>query len=209
VSATGRFITFEGIEGAGKSTQIERLRGWLADQGIDALFTREPGGTPLAEELRGLLLTPRDEAVDPRAEVLMVFAARAQHLWTRIVPAMSSGRWVVSDRFTDASYAYQGEGRGLGAERIGFLEAFVQDELRPDLTLVLDLSVASGRKRISARGGDIDRFEGEQAAFFEKIRNAYLARAAACPDRYAVIDASASEDEVFAHVTVAITSRLF
>lgn len=206
--ARGRFVTFEGIEGAGKSTQIKRLCAALRGQGIDAEVTREPGGTPLAEQLRELLLAPRDEPVDPRAEVLMVFAARAQHLWQRIEPAVAAGRWVLSDRFTDASYAYQGEGRGLGDGRIAQLETFVQGNLRPDLTFVLDLSVIEGRQRLLARGGDADRFEREAADFFERIRAAYLRRATAAPQRYAVIDAAADEDVVAERILSAVQERL-
>jgi dTMP kinase len=202
--ATGRFITFEGIEGGGKSTQIARLAAALESAGKPVVLTREPGGTPLAEQIRELVLAQRDEPVDARAEALLVFAARAQHVWTHVVPALERGAWVLSDRFTDASYAYQGVGRGLGAERISVLENFVQGDLRPDLTLVLDLSVDEGLRRVAERGEAADRFETEQRAFFESIRAAYLERAESSPERYAVVDADASQDEVFA----AILSRI-
>lgn len=204
----GRFVTFEGVEGAGKSTQLRRLGAALTARGIEVETTREPGGTPLAEELREILLAPRDEPMDARAELLLIFAARCQHLWTRIVPALQRGRWVLCDRFTDASYAYQGAGRELGDAAVGLLEEFVQGELRPDLTIVLDLPVSAGMARLQGRGVAFDRFERERIDFFERIRCAYLRRAAAQPRRYRVIDADDTPEAVFQAVSSAIDDLL-
>lgn len=186
---TGRFITVEGGEGVGKSTNLAFVQRYLQQQGVCLNTTREPGGTPLAESVRELLLAPRDEAVDPDCELLLVFAARAQHLNTHILPALQRGEWVLCDRFTDATFAYQGGGRGLSVERIADLERLVQGALRPDLTLLLDVPVAIGMERARQRG-ELDRFEQEQLGFFERVRTAYLARAAAEPERFCVIDAS-------------------
>lgn len=186
----GRFITLEGIEGAGKSTQIVSLMEELARCGIDALATREPGGTPEAEAIRSLLVDPANHSLGKDAEALLVFAARAEHIEKVIRPALDRGLWVVSDRFTDATFAYQGAGREIDSQRIAVLEEWVQGDLRPDLTLVLDLPVSEGRARI--RGRRADRFEREGDAFFERIRAAYLERARAAPERYRIIDASAS-----------------
>jgi dTMP kinase len=183
------FITLEGPEGAGKSTNREYLAERLRSQGIDVVLTREPGGTPLAERIRELLLAPSDESMDADAELLLVFAARAQHLAGVIRPALARGAVVLCDRFTDATYAYQGGGRGLSIERIGALESFVQGELRPDLTLVFDLPVEIGLARATARGR-LDRFEQEGRTFFEAVRSTYLNRAAAAPERYRLVDAS-------------------
>ena len=180
----------EGIEGAGKSTQLATLMQELAGCGIDALATREPGGTPEAEAIRSLLIDPANRSLGKEAEVLLVFAARAEHIEKVIRPTLERGVWVVSDRFTDATFAYQGAGRQLGSRRIEVLEEWVQGGLRPDLTLVLDLPVSEGRARI--RGRRADRFEREDDAFFERIRAAYLQRARSAPERYRVIDASAS-----------------
>lgn len=184
-----RFITLEGGEGAGKSTCIALIRHWFTEHGLPLTVTREPGGTPLAEEIRELLLRKRDEAVVADAELLLLFAARAQHIAQTILPALARGEWVLCDRFTDATYAYQGGGRGLSLARIAELERMVQGDLRPALTLLLDLPVAQGLARAEARA-EKDRFESEQQAFFERVRNAYRARAAAEPERFRVIDAS-------------------
>ncbi|MFK0087697.1 dTMP kinase [Pseudomonas sp. NPDC090755] len=192
---SGLFITLEGPEGAGKSTNREYLAGHLRAQGVDVVLTREPGGTPLAEKIRELLLAPSDETMDADTELLLVFAARAQHLAQVIRPALARGAVVLCDRFTDATYAYQGGGRGLSLERIATLEQFVQGELRPDLTLVFDLPVEIGLSRAAARGR-LDRFEQEGQAFFEAVRQAYLARAKAAPQRYTLIDASQSLAQV-------------
>jgi dTMP kinase len=183
------FITLEGPEGAGKSTNREYLAERLRAAGIEVLLTREPGGTPLAERIREVLLTPVEEVMNADTELLLVFAARAQHLATVIRPALARGAVVLCDRFTDSTYAYQGAGRGLSLERIAALEDFVQGDLRPDLTLVFDLPVDVGLARASARGR-LDRFEQEGQAFFQKVREAFLARAAAAPQRYVLVDAA-------------------
>jgi len=185
---TGCFITLEGPEGAGKSTNREFIAEHLRERGIDVLLTREPGGTPLAERIRELLLAPSDEPMASDTELLLVFAARAQHLDQVIRPALARGAVVLCDRFTDATYAYQGGGRGLAMQRIEQLENFVQGELRPDLTLIFDLPVEIGLSRAAARGR-LDRFEQEGLGFFEAVRNAYLQRARQAPTRYQVIDA--------------------
>ncbi len=186
---TGLFITLEGPEGAGKSTNREYLAERLRAAGIEVLLTREPGGTPLAERIRDVLLTPVEEVMNADTELLLVFAARAQHLATVIRPALERGAVVLCDRFTDSTYAYQGAGRDLSLARIAALEDFVQGELRPDLTLVFDLPVDVGLARASARGR-LDRFEQEGQAFFQKVREAFLARAAAAPQRYVLVDAA-------------------
>nr|WP_288358548.1 dTMP kinase [uncultured Pseudomonas sp.] len=192
---SGLFITLEGPEGAGKSTNREYLAARLREQGIDVLLTREPGGTPLAERVRELLLAPSDEPMASDTELLLVFAARAQHLAQVIVPALERGAVVLCDRFTDATYAYQGGGRGLDVARIAQLEEFVQGTLRPDLTLVFDLPVEVGLSRAAARGR-LDRFEQESRGFFEAVRATYLQRAEAVPARYRILDASQSLEAV-------------
>ncbi|MHA6637739.1 dTMP kinase [Stutzerimonas frequens] len=184
----GLFVTLEGPEGAGKSTNREYLADRLRAGGLDVVLTREPGGTPLAERIRDLLLTPADEPMAVDTELLLVFAARAQHLAQVIRPALARGAVVLCDRFTDATYAYQGGGRGLPLERIAQLETFVQGDLRPDLTLIFDLPVEVGLARAAARGR-LDRFEQEGMRFFEAVRSAYLQRAEAAPPRYRVLDA--------------------
>ncbi len=185
---TGKFLTIEGTEGVGKSTNLTFVRGWLTARGIDVVVTREPGGTPMAEEIRSLLLSKRDEPVNETAELLLVFAARAQHLAQRIKPALARGAWVLSDRFTDATFAYQGGGRGLSKSLIEQLESTVQGDLRPDLTLILDIDVEQGLGRARQRG-ELDRFESETLGFFERVRESYRQRAVAAPHRYRVIDA--------------------
>ncbi|MHC6224718.1 dTMP kinase [Pseudomonas sp. X10] len=192
---SGLFITLEGPEGAGKSTNRDYLAERLREHGLDVVLTREPGGTPLAERIRELLLAPSDEKMDADTELLLVFAARAQHLAEVIRPALARGAVVLCDRFTDATYAYQGGGRGLSMERIATLERFVQGELRPDLTLVFDLPVEVGLARAAARGR-LDRFEQEGLAFFEAVRQAYLARAQREPQRYSLLDAAQSLESV-------------
>ena len=192
---TGLFITLEGPEGAGKSTNREYLADKLRAEGIAVLLTREPGGTPLAERIRELLLAPSDESMHADTELLLVFAARAQHLAQVIRPALARGEIVLCDRFTDATYAYQGGGRGLSHERIAVLENFVQDDLRPDLTLIFDLPVEVGLARASARGR-LDRFEQEGRSFFDAVRSTYLNRAGAEPARYRLVDAALSLPEV-------------
>lgn len=203
MTATARFITIEGLEGAGKSTCIEyvaeRLRAW----GCRVVVTREPGGTGLGEAIRDLLLGGRGEGMTPDAETLLLFAARAQHVAGVIRPALARGDWVVCDRFTDATYAYQGGGRGLGAERIAPLEQWVQGTLRPDLTLFLDVPPAQGLAR-AARRSNPDRFERERVEFFDRARAAYLARLGAEPGRIARIDAAANVAAVRADIDVAL-----
>ena len=186
---TGRFITIEGGEGAGKSTAQTFLAEKLTAQGIPVLQTREPGGTPLAEAIRRNLLSVDEEAPVEMAELLLVFAARAQHLTKVIEPALSQGQWVLCDRFTDATYAYQGAGRGLSAELIGKLESLVQGGTVPDTVILLDMPPEIGMARARARGA-LDRFEQEEQAFFERVRQGYLDRAARFPDRYIVVDAA-------------------
>jgi dTMP kinase len=205
----GRFLTIEGIEGVGKSTQVARLSHYLAERGIDHVVTREPGGTPLAEKIRELVLCPRDESLPLPAELLLMFAARAVHLANHIEPALMGGRWVICDRFTDATYAYQGAGRGMSETDIRYLETLVQGALRPNLTLLLDVPVAVGMERSRQRdaGGARDRFERERAGFFERVREGYLSRARAEPQRMAIIDAVGSMDEVTARITNVLESR--
>ncbi|MGE6992180.1 dTMP kinase [Stutzerimonas zhaodongensis] len=188
---TGLFITLEGPEGAGKSTNREYLAQRLREHSLDVVLTREPGGTPLAERIRELLLAPADEPMNSDTELLLVFAARAQHLAQVIRPALARGAVVLCDRFTDATYAYQGGGRGLPTSRIEQLECFVQGEMRPDLTLIFDLPVEIGLSRAAARGR-LDRFEQEGLEFFEAVRSAYLNRAQQDRQRYRVVDAGQS-----------------
>ena len=192
---TGRFITIEGGEGAGKSTAQTFLADKLTAQGISVLQTREPGGTPLAEAIRRNLLSVDGEAPVEMAELLLVFAARAQHLAKVIEPALEQGQWVLCDRFTDATYAYQGAGRGLSAELIGKLETLAQGDRHPDTVILLDMPPQIGLARARARGA-LDRFEQEEQAFFERVRQGYLERAAAFPDRYVVVDTTQELSEV-------------
>ncbi len=195
--AKGKFITFEGSEGVGKSTNIALVKEFLSSKNINLLLTREPGGTPLAENIRTLLLDKSSEAVDETCELLMVFAARAQHLNTVITPALNAGTWVLCDRFTDSTYAYQGGGRGLDTALIAQLENIVQKTLKPDLTLYLDIDVKLGLSRASERAA-LDRFESEKIDFFERVREAYLARIKmdAPNSHYRLIDASESLEQV-------------
>lgn len=191
----GHFITVEGGEGSGKSTNIALIADFLRAAGIPHLTTREPGGTRLGERIRELLLAVTEEPVLPLAELLLMFAARAQHLAQVVMPALDAGTWVICDRFTDASYAYQGAGRGLGEAPVAVLERLVQGELRPDLTLILDLDPECGLERVRRRG-PLDRFEREQRAFFERVREAYRRRALADPGRCHLIDASQNQQQV-------------
>jgi dTMP kinase len=183
------FITVEGAEGGGKSTNLQYLAARLRASGHEVVTTREPGGTRVAESIRELLLAPGDEPMAVDTELLLMFAARAQHLQQLILPALAAGKVVLCDRFTDATYAYQGGGRGVAVARIAELERFVQGDLRPDLTLVFDLPVETGLQRAAGRG-KLDRFEQESRAFFDAVRACYLQRASAEPQRYRVIDAS-------------------
>ncbi len=203
----GRFITFEGTEGVGKSTQLETARSALEAAGIGVLVTREPGGTPMAEAIRELLLTPRQESVNSMTELLLMFAARAQHLHELIVPALEQGTWVLCDRFTDATYAYQGGGRGVPQEQIAALEQLVQGDLRPDHVILLDAPVEVGMARARSRSAP-DRFEREQAAFFQRIRDCYLERARLQPLSYHVVDAAQPLSDVSRQVSGLITGLL-
>ena len=194
-----RFITLEGGEGVGKTTNLAFIEDYLTSRGIDLLKTREPGGTPLGERIRGLLLD--SDAMNNATELLLVFAARAQHISEVIRPALAAGRWVLCDRFTDASYAYQGGGRDIDTSVIEFLEQWVQAELQPDLTLLLDTPIEVGMSRVRQRGV-ADRFESEQFDFFEKVRMAYLKRADQYPTRIKQVDASGDLESVRANIAL-------
>ena len=200
------FITVEGIEGAGKTTAIDTIRDWVEAQGGDPLLTREPGGTALGEELRDVLLGHREGGMSAEAEVLLMFAARAEHLDRVIRPALAAGRWVVCDRFTDASIAYQGMGRGLGIERVRSLGEWVHPDLAPDLTLWLDLPVTLGLERAAGRSRP-DRFESEQARFFEAVRSGYAAIAEQEPARVRRIDSSGTPARVRDGINAALEAR--
>lgn len=191
----GRFITVEGVEGVGKSTQLETLKAVLDSNSIPYVQTREPGGTLYSEKIRKLLLQPAEEDLDPIAELLLIFAARAQHLAQLIKPSLNQGKWVLCDRFTDATFAYQGGGRDLGMAPVATLENLVQGELRPDLTVLFDLDPEIGLQRATERG-NLDRFETEALEFFTRVREAYLQRAKADPDRFMIIDAAQSVAQV-------------
>ncbi|MDE2224200.1 MAG: dTMP kinase [Xanthomonadaceae bacterium] len=199
----GRLITLEGGEGAGKSTLLAGLREHFARSGLDVVYTREPGGTPVGEAVRALVLDPAQRGLAAETELLLMFAARAQLVRDVLRPALVAGRWVLCDRFTDASYAYQGGGRGVSMARIAELERFATEGLKPDLTLLLDLPVADGRARASQRGG-ADRIEAERDDFFERVRATYRARVQAEPRRFCVIDASRPADEVLRGAVAAI-----
>ena len=203
----GRFITVEGIEGVGKSTNLRFIKEYLTGRGLEVVMTREPGGTTLGEKLRELLLDHRNESMAVDTELLLMFAARAEHLAALIRPALARGHCVVCDRFTDATYAYQGGGRGVPAGRIATLEEWVQDGLRPHLTLLLDLPPAVGRQRAANRG-EADRFEREEEAFFQRVRDCYLERARREPERFRVIDASRPLDEVQARLAEVLDAWL-
>ncbi|MBK0395765.1 dTMP kinase [Kingella bonacorsii] len=193
-----KFITLDGIDGAGKTTQLNVIRDWFAAQALPVLFTREPGGTPLGEALRALLLSPATQ-VSLHTETLLMFAARRQHLDDVILPALARGVSVVSDRFTDATFAYQGGGRGLPDAEIEALENWVQGSLKPDLTILLDVPLEVSLQRIE-RSREKDRFEREAADFFTRVRSAYLRRAAAAPERYAVVDSNRDKAVVRAEI---------
>lgn len=205
----GRFLTLEGIEGVGKTTQVSRVSAVLSQSGIEHIVTREPGGTPLAEQIRQLVLRESSEPVPPTAELLMMFAARAVHLANHIEPNLAAGRWVICDRFTDATYAYQGGGRALNMESIRQLETIVQGALRPDLTLLLDAPVEQALRRAQKRNIGIaqDRFEAERAEFFERVAAVYRDRAAAEPQRIAIIDATQAPDAVTGQITAVLKGR--
>ena len=203
----GRFITLEGIEGAGKSTVAQAASEWLAGRGITARVTREPGGTPLAERVRKIVLERGPEAVSPRAETLLMFAARSIHVENLIRPALARGEWVICDRFTDATRAYQGDGRGIDAAWIEQLAAAVHGDLQPDRTLLLDLPVEVGLSRARGRSGmAADRFEAEAVEFFERVRQGYLRIAGHEPERVRVIEAAGALPSVIDQVTRALDS---
>ena len=191
----GLFITLEGIEGAGKSTVVDFIGDFLTKEGHDVIKTREPGGTVIGEQIREILLKNENYTLTYDTELLLVFSARAQHIQEVILPALSSGKIILCDRFTDASYAYQGGGRGIDASRINLLEKWVQEDLRPNLTLLFDLDVGVGMQRTKKRS-DADRFEREEIIFFEKIRNTYLERAKKEPQRFRIINSASSLESV-------------
>jgi dTMP kinase len=204
MNPNGKFITLEGGEGVGKTTNVPFIKDYLLSQNIPVVVTREPGGTQLAEKIRDLLLHSNDEAVTSHAEILLMFAARAQHLNHVIKPALAQGQWVLCDRFTDATYAYQGGGRGMSLEAIQWLENFVQADLRPDLTLLLDVPIAIGMARAKNRAGQLDRFESEQVEFFNRVRQVYLNQAQQYPERIKIIQA----DQALTDVQQAIVGAL-
>jgi len=203
---TPQFVTLEGVEGAGKSTQKAALCAWLRSRGISLIETREPGGTPLAESIRGLLLHTDEDPPTALTELLLMFAARAQHLQTRIQRALTEGHWVIRDRFTDATFAYQGAGRGCPLEWIETLENLVQGSLRPDTTIVFDVPVEIGMARAHDRSAS-DRIEREDRAFFERVRGAYQQRAAWAPERFVVIDGTPSPERVTADMLTRLAAR--
>jgi dTMP kinase len=208
ISMRGKFITIEGTEGVGKTTNIQFIKDWLDAKNLPFLSTREPGGTPLAEQIRELLLAPRDELVCDTAELLLMFAGRAQHLNQVIEPSLAEGAWVLCDRFTDATYAYQGAGRNMREDLISELELIVQGSLRPDLTLILDIPVEIGLKRASERS-EPDRFEQEKTEFFQRVRKAYLDIARQYSDRCVVVDASQSLEAVQREISIALEAFWF
>ncbi len=197
----GKFISLEGIDGAGKSTHLNPIAEWVRARGHEVLITREPGGTPLGESLRQLLL---HQSMDPDTEALVMFAARREHVLKVIGPALQRGTWVISDRYTDASFAYQGGGRGVPLAHLSYLESWVEGGVRPDLTLLFDLDPLEARKRVLKGTPHPDRFEREQHTFFNKVRAAYLARAAAEPGRFYILDSSQLPEAIFAQVCLAL-----
>jgi dTMP kinase len=207
---TGRFITFEGGEGVGKSTQLQRAAEWLRGGKCDVVVTREPGGTPRAEQLRQVLLERTTAPLPANEELLLMFGARADHLANLVEPALARGAWVLCDRFTDATYAYQGGGRGLSNADIDALVRIVHPRRWPDLTILLDAPVTVGLTRARSRNGQDgpDRFESERVEFFERVRQAYLARAALDPARFRIVDASRTLDEVERDVRQALQPLL-
>jgi dTMP kinase len=203
---SGKFITLEGIEGVGKSTQLQYVKDWFAKKMIPTVVTREPGGGPVAERIRSIFLEKLPEKMTPDVELLLLFAGRSQHLSTVIIPALEEGKWVICDRFTDASYAYQGGGRNVPLERIAILESWVHDDLQPDLTLLLDAPPDLALSRVQRRG-DTDRIEVEGEAFFKRVRDMYLDRAKKY-DRYRVIDAAPDIEVVQAHLDQVLSQFL-
>jgi dTMP kinase len=204
MTSRGRFVTFEGIDGAGKSTQIAFVERWLRGRGIDVLPTREPGGTPIGESLREIIL---QRPMQPRTETLLMFAARCEHVLAVIEPALAAGRWVICDRFTDATYAYQAGGRGIAEADVAALARWVHPRLQPDLTLLFDLEPEVAAARL-ARAGRSDRFEAEQRDFFTRVREHYLARARAEPQRFCIVDTSQDKQLVQARLAQALERLL-
>lgn len=202
-----KFITLDGIDGAGKTTQLQVIQDWFAQKQLPVVFTREPGGSVLGEKLREILLDPASK-VSLHTETLLMFAARRQHIEETILPALSAGKHVVSDRFTDATFAYQGAGRGVPYEKIEILENWVQDSLRPDLTILLDVPLEVSLARIEGGNRQKDRFEQEDAAFFRRVRDAYLARMDTAPERYALINSNRDKAEVKQDIECAL-NQLF
>ena len=205
---TARFITVEGIEGAGKSSNIAFIKQQLLAAKKNVVVTREPGGTPLGEQIRDVLLSHRNDGMAVDTELLLMFAARAEHLACVVRPALEAGQWVLCDRFTEATYAYQGGGRGIPEQRIAELEEWLQGALRPDLTLLLDVPPALGLERAGRRNANLDRFESEQLAFFERVRADYLRQAEVHRDRYCVIDATQELSTVQVHISQALDTIL-
>lgn len=203
----GKFITLEGGEGAGKSSNIPFIEAYLKERGINLLMTREPGGTQLSERIREILLDRQEQHMTGDTELLLMFAARAQHLAQVIQPALARGQWVICDRFTDATYAYQGGGRGIARERIAVLEQWVQGDFRPDKTLIFDLPVTTGLARAGQRSRP-DRFEQEELGFFERVRDTYLQRANTAPHRYAIIDAAPELPAVQSQIAAVLETLL-
>lgn len=208
----GKFLTFEGLDGCGKSTQMELLASVLRQDGIDLVTTREPGGTPTGEKIRSVLLDSRTRSLAPMAELALMFAARAQHIAEIILPALEAGRWVLCDRFTDSSEAYQGGGRQMGSDLILTMHRVVCGELFPDMTILMDsdpeASVARARRRNKATAVDENRFEKENRAFFRRVHEAYLAIAAREPERVVVVDARRSKEVVHPEIVAAVRTRL-
>ncbi|WP_258365936.1 MULTISPECIES: dTMP kinase [unclassified Curtobacterium] len=208
VAARGWFITLEGGDGAGKTTQAERLEQWLVDHGLEVVRTREPGGTPLGQRIREIVLHERGH-VAPRAEALLYAADRAHHVETVVRPALARGAVVLQDRYIDSSVAYQGVARGLGAEQIRTVSDWAADGLTPDLTVLLDVDVSIGRARVAAARGDVfDRLESEAEMFHETVRAAFLAMAGAEPERFLVVDAAEPADTVQGHIRAAVSGRV-
>jgi len=203
----GRFITLEGGEGSGKSTQAKRLTAMLQSKGIAVVTTREPGGSPGAEEIRALLVNGAPGRWDALTETLLVYAARADHVGRTIGPALLAGKWVICDRFTDSTYAYQGAGRGLARETIRRIDSVVLDDFKPDFTVMLDIDVDAGLKRAGARGNTESRFENFDRDFHERLRQAFLEIAKRHPDRCAIIDAGQDEETVAAEIWAAVARR--
>jgi dTMP kinase len=201
--ARGKFLTVEGVEGVGKSTNVDFLAAAIKAQGFDVICTREPGGTPMAERIRQMLLEHGEEPLPDIAELLLFFAARSLHISNTIRPALDAGKWVICDRFTDASRAYQGSGRGLDMQRINLLADWVQEDLQPDMTLLLDAPAEIGMQRAEQRGAT-DRLESEQISFYKRIRAGYLALAKAHPERFVVVDAARPLQEVQVSITAAL-----